>query len=152
MGQQGEPALMPLKRRPLLERPFDASRECWTLTRDDGRGKIHVAYVPWWGNTACQHRLYIEPHRLVAEWMRFPVWGHMSYFQQHADDRANFCATCRSQVPSLPWEFLLPDGWTPPTNRDEAGVIADWWEERGELHRCEAIRSWIEKGGPPMPV
>lgn len=134
-----EPALQPLRQRPILgDKQFDPTRECWTITRDDGRGKIHIAYVPWLPLTACHHRFIIEPHRLVAEWMRVPLWGN--------DAPVKFCTTCRHRVPSLPWEYLLPSGWKPPTDREEAGVIADWWFERGEEARADAIRSWIEKG------
>lgn len=137
----GVPALIPLQQRPLLgSNQYDPTRECWTLTRDDGLGKIHVAYAPWLSLTLCHHHLVIEPHRLIAEWMAFPVWG-----QDHVNLH-RFCATCRKAVPSLPWEMLLPDCFDPPTCRDEAAVIADWWEERGEQVRSEAIRYWIEKG------
>lgn len=133
--------VMPLvPRHTLFDEPWDTSRECWTVTRDDGKGQIHIGYVPWLFRTVCPSRMICEPARYVWEWMPFPRWGESS------NNWVRLCKHCYRQ-PVRPWEFLLPSGFSPPVTRDEAGVIADWWEENpaeGSQAKAECIRSWCK--------
>lgn len=132
------PYVMPLvSRSTLFGEPWDPSRECWTLTRDDGKGKLHIGFVPWLPFTACPHRFTVDAHRLVAEWMPFPKWGDSSI-------TTRLCRSCLRQ-PGRPWEMLLPSGFAPPADKMQALVIADWWEERGEDARATCIRSWVNR-------
>lgn len=132
-----EITVMPFPDSPFLDNWWNDSQECWTLRRDDGKGKIHVAYVPWSNRLHCHHSILVSGLRLIAEWMPYPIYGPPGF----GSDRSA-CLTCKRNTPTLPWDGLLPPNFPPPREREDAAVIADWWEEF-DINKSNLIRSWV---------